>query len=429
MAKEARTLPAVHRLSPDLYYGWFVVAGTFALSFVSVGIGFYGQTVFLDALIHEKGWSKAAVSGASTLFFMTTGVAGVAVGRAVDRWGSRRMLTAGALCMAVALLWLGRIERPGELYLVYALLAVSFAMSAAIPLTGLVNRWFVNQRSRAMSFSQTGVSVGGLVLVPLVTTFIAAHGMRSATALLAVLVLAVALPVIFLIVREDPALHGLTPDGFGPARSRTTRTMAPAAERSWRAREAVGTGAFVLLSASFGAILLCQTGVAVHHLHLLRQHLDTSAAAFGAATIPVGSIFGRLVAGRFADQFDKRHVAAVLFVLQALAIAALSVSSGATALLLASVWFGLTIGAVFMLQGLLVAEIFGLPSYGTVFGVLSMITGIGGGLGPLSVGLLSESMGGYPGALRCLLLVSPLAAIAVLRVHPPHVHGVRRADE
>jgi MFS family permease len=277
-----------------------------------------------------------------------------------------------------------------------------------------------------MSFSQTGVSVGGLVLVPLATTFIAAYGIRPATTFLALLVLAIAWPVNLLLVREDPRLHGLVPENVGPSPSYTARTMAPAAERFWRARDAIRSEAFLLLSASFAAILLCQTGVAVHHLHLLRQHLDTSTAAMGAATIPIGSIVGRLIAGRFADQFDKRHVAAALFVIQAVAIAALSISSHAASLLLASAFFGLTIGAVFMLQGLLVAEIFGLPSYGTVFGVLNMLTGIGAGLGPLAVGLLSESTGGYPGALRGLLLVAPLSAIAVLRVRPPRAIGARR---
>ena len=414
-----RELPAVHRLRPEVYYGWFVVAATFALGFVSVGIGFYGQTVFLDGLIHEKGWSKASVSGGSTLFFMMTGVAGVVVGRAVDRWGSRRMLIAGALCMAAALLWLGRIEHPHELYPVYALLAVSFAMSAAIPLSGLVNRWFVAQRSRAMSFSQTGVSVGGLVLIPLATGYIAAHGIGPATTMLACLLLVVALPVNLFLVRDDPSPYGLSPDIEAPARRRPGRVAEPVAERFWRTRDVVRTRAFLLLSASFAAILLCQTGVAVHHLHLLRGHLDTSAAALGTATLPLGSIVGRLIAGRFADDFDKRYVAAVLFAVQGLAIAALSVAAHPVPLLVASLCFGLTIGAVFMLQGLLVAELFGLPSYGTVFGVLNLITGIGGGLGPLTVALLSESTGGYPGALRGLLLIAPLAAFTVSRVRPP----------
>jgi len=415
MASGARPLPAVHRLRSDLYYGWFVVAGTFVLGFVSVGIGFYGQTVFLDGLIHEKGWSQASVSGASTLFFMFTGVAGVAVGRAIDRWGSRRMLLAGALIMASALLLLGRVRSIWQLYLVYTLLATSFAMSAAIPLSNLVNRWFVARRARAMSFAQTGVSVGGLVLVPVATGMIARYGMRSATVALAALVIVVALPIIFMVVRDDPCEHGLEPDMGGPA-----GVGALPLERRWRAREALRTSTFALVSGSFAAILLCQTGVAVHHLHLLRAHLSTSAAALGAATIPFGSIIGRLIAGRVADHFELRRVAAVLFAFQGLAILALSFAERPLPLLAASACFGLTIGAVFMLQGLLIADLFGSPSYGTVFGIMNLITGIGGGLGPLTVGALAESLGGYSPALRVLLIIAPLAALAVLRVRPPH---------
>jgi MFS family permease len=408
-------LPTIHRLRPDAFYGWFVVAGTFVLSFVSVGIGFYGQTVFLDGLIHEKGWSQASVSGASTLFFMFTGVAGVAVGRAVDRWGSRRMLLAGALTMASALLLLGLVRQIWQLYLVYALLATSFAMSAAIPLSNLVNRWFVARRARAMSFAQTGVSFGGLVLVPVATGMIARYGMRDATLALAALVIVVALPVVVFVILDDPGAHGLQPDGGMRANVGAVPT-----ERRWRATEALRTSTFVLVSGAFAAILLCQTGVAVHHLHLLRAHLSTSAAALGAATIPLGSIIGRLLAGRVADHFEKRKVAAVLFAFQGLAILALSFAERPPGLLTASVCFGLTIGAVFMMQGLLIADLFGAPSYGTVFGVMNLVTGIGGGLGPITLGVLAEFMGGYAPALRVLLFIAPLAALFVLRVRPPH---------
>jgi sugar phosphate permease len=316
--------------------------------------------------------------------------------------------------MASALLLLGRVRQIGQLYLVYALLATSFAMSAAIPLSNLINRWFVAGRARAMSFAQTGVSVGGLVLVPAATGMIARYGMRSATLWLAVLVIVVALPIIFLVVRDDPGAHGLEPDDG----ARTGVGTIPL-ERRWRAGEVLRTRTFALVSGAFAAILLCQTGVAVHHLHLLRAHLSTSAAALGAATIPFGSIIGRLIAGRVADQFEKRRVAAVLFAFQGLAILALSFAERPLPLLSASVCFGLTIGAVFMLQGLLIADLFGSPSYGTVFGIMNLITGIGGGLGPLTVGALAESLGGYAPALRTLLIIAPLAALAVLRVHPP----------
>ena len=88
-------------------------------------------------------------------------------------------------------------------------------------------------------------------------------------------------------------------------------------------------------------------------------------------------------------------------------------------LLLASLLFGLTIGAVFMLQGLLVADMFGIPSYGTVFGALNLITGIGGGLGPLAIGLLADGLGGYAPALRTLLVIAPISAVVVWQMRHP----------
>lgn len=411
-----RPLPSIHRLQPAAFYGWFIVGAGFALSFVSVGIGFYGQTVFLDGLIRENGWSKASVSGASTVYFITTGLVGIGVGRVVDRFGARLPIFVGAFAMAAALLWLGNIETPRELYFVYLLLAASFSMTSAIPQSTLVNKWFVRGRARAMSFSQTGVSVGGLILVPWATTLIAADGIRVATQWLAALVVVVVVPLTLWVLREDPTQHGLEPDGDKRPEEDATR---PTAEAPWTVGEAMRTRSFQLLALSFGSILVCQTGLAVHHLHLLRDHLDTSAAALGAATIPVGSIIGRLIAGRLADRIDTRRVTAGLFATQALSLAALGFATHATGLLMASVVFGLTIGAVFMMQSLLVAELFGMASFGTVLGLLNFLTSVGGGIGPLLVGVVAEQSGGYPTAIRVLFAVGLSAATLILFVRRP----------
>ena len=412
-----RALPRVHHLRADVFYGWFVVAGAFFVSLVSVGVGFYGQTVFLDGLIHEKGWTRESVSAASTLYFLTAGVAGMAVGRMIDRVGTRIPLATGALTMAAGLLWLGRIESPAELYAVYALLATAFSMSAAIPLSTLVSRWFHAQRSKAMSLSQTGVSVGGLILVPLATGLIASQGLRSATVQLAFFVVLLTLPIILFVLRETPGEFGLCPDG------RTEQSpTGPPPPPTIGTREVVLSRSFVLLASAFAGILVCQTGTAVHHLHLLREHLDTSVAALGATTLPIGSIIGRLATGRFADRFDKRSVAAVLFLLQGVALAALSATDDVIGLLSFSLVFGLTVGSVFMMQSLLVAELWGLASFATILGVLSFVASLGGGLGPLLVGVLADRFGGYPAAFRTLALLASLAALVVAFVPRPQLH-------
>ena len=102
---------------------------------------------------------------------------------------------------------------------------------------------------------------------------------------------------------------------------------------------------------------------------------------------------------------------------------ALSFASRPTTLLVASLLFGFTIGAVFMLQSLLVADLFGLASFGTLFGVLNLISSFGGGLGPLTVGMLAENLGGYPGAIRVLGAIAFFAAFIVSRLQPPPALG------
>ena len=419
-APRPRTLPGIHRLNPSIFYGWYIVAGSFLVNCVCIGIGFYGQTVFLDALIQENGWSKSSVSGASTLYFITAGLVGLQVGRVVDRLGPRIPILAGALTTAVALIALGFVDHPAELYAVYALLAAGFAMSSSIPLSSLISHWFTEKRSRAMSWSQTGVSVGGLFFLPLATGLIAREGISGATPWLALSVVGIVPVITYFVLRSDPKDYGLAPDG---AAAPAEAPPAPTTPTAPPARTAMLSSRFLLLAAAFALILICQTGLAVHHLHLLRVHLDMTTATLGIMAIPVGSIVGRLLCGVLADRIDKRWVTAGLFSTQALALAGMGLASETPTLLATSLAFGLTVGAVFMMQSLLVAEFFGLAAFATVFAALNFVTSLGGGIGPILVGLLAERSGSYAFATPVLSAIALLASGLVLLVRPispPH---------
>lgn len=414
LIEAARGTPVLHRKSPGVFYGWYIVASSFLLSFVAVGIGFYGQTIFLNSLIEIRGWHPEQVSGASTFYFITVGVASLGVGRAVDRWGARGPMLAGAFVMAGALMFLAEVQTPLQLYGVYLMLAVSFAMTANMPLAVMVSKWFIARRAFAMSLSQTGVSLGGVILVPAVTLTIISHGFEFTIHLLAVLVLVVFIPLLLWIVRNDPAQLGTGPDD--------NRDYEPSAIDSqvWRTAEVIRTRAFLLIASSYSAILFCQVGASVHLLHMLRQHLTPGIASSGVSAVALGSIFGRLTVGRFADRVDKRRIAQALFIIQASAYVALSQSEQAIFLIGASFCFGLTIGSVFMLRSLMIIELFGIGSFGTVFGISNLVTSVAGGFGPLVVGVLSARIGGYPHAYLTLTAIAVAGALLLAGV-PKHV--------
>jgi MFS family permease len=104
-------LPRLSALAPRMFYGWWVALGGCLISLVCAGIGFYSQGVLLDALCAERGWSRANVAGASGLYFVVSGFAGLAVGRALDRFGARAFIALGALLLAGSLVAIGRSSR------------------------------------------------------------------------------------------------------------------------------------------------------------------------------------------------------------------------------------------------------------------------------------------------------------------------------
>jgi MFS family permease len=416
----SRALPRVHKLFPGVFYGWLVAFGSAVLAFAAVGIGFYGQTVLLDGLVHERGWPLARVALASTLFFVIAGVVGPPIGALIDRFGSRVSILLGLAVMAVALVAIGRAETPGALVPIYALLALGFSMSGAIPSSAIVTRWFVAKRARAMTISQTGVSVGGVILVPFAAMLIERDGVESATTWLAVLLLCLGVPVTVWVLRSGPEAHGLETDGDAQAARGNVMLDPERQYRSWRVAEAVRTPAFRWLALAFGCVLLGQVGILIHGLTFFREQLDTRDAALAFALLPGASVVGRLVVGGFVvDRVDKRRVSIALFCVQATGLFVFGLAEGPLPLVVASVLFGLTIGNIFMMQSLLTSEFFGIPSFGAVFGMLQLVTQVAAGLGPLVVGLLHTALGGYAPTWLLLGGLSAFAAIALTRVRVP----------
>lgn len=399
-----------------------ISAGSSLLSFACVGIGFYGLTVFLDALRVEHAWSRASISGATALYFVIAAVVGTAVGRLVDRFGARGFIVAGALVMGAALLMIGRLEERWQLYAAYVLMSVGYAMCGGVPIAAVVTRWFVSHRARAMTFTHTGVSVGGILLVPLATWLIQERGLEVATRVLAALVVGIAVPVALLVLRFDPRDHGLEPDGGAPPQPRTPGLVPGAQGRHWRPREVLRTRAFWLLALAFAAILFCQQAMLIHQLAFLRERMDASTAALAVSTVAFGSAAARLVVGGiFADRVDKRRLGVALFLVQALALLGFTVAPSTPALFAAALVFGFTIGNIFLLQALLVGEIYGRVSFGTAYGMLQLVTQVVGSFGPLALGVLYDALGGYATGVRILAGTAVFAALVLSRVGAPRV--------
>jgi sugar phosphate permease len=417
--------PPAHRFLPGrVFYGWYIAFGCLLMQFVTVGVGYYGLQVFLRPLRDEHGWSASVVSAASAMFFAIAGISSFFVGRYIDRYGPIPFMYAGIALISTGTFGLGFVEHKWQLFACYSVMAVAFGGGGGVAVSSLLTKWFIGQRAKALSISSTGVSLGGAVLVPLGTALIASGGLRRGAPILGILVAAIALPVLWSSIAATPESMGLHPDGVDEATASTRkRESAVGQYKVWSRAEAARTIPFWAILIGFALALAAQTGVLIHQLAFLQgdgQLGSKSAAAFAVTATTSGSIVARLIVGTFADRANKVHLAVGFVALQALTALSYTYLHSRIGLYLAATVFGVTVGNVYMLQALVTSEVFGLVSYGTIYGMVSLAGSMGSAGGLLFTGwAVDHSNGNYTMPFRVLAAINFLAAVLVSFARKP----------
>ena len=118
------------------------------------GIGFYGHGVILDPLRTLHGWSKATISSAITLYFLTAGIMGMIIGRQIDRYGPKWVLIIGSVVIGAGFVLLSRISTVWQLYLVYFMMALGFSCTSLVPVNTLDYQLVHSQTRLCDEFNQ-----------------------------------------------------------------------------------------------------------------------------------------------------------------------------------------------------------------------------------------------------------------------------------
>jgi sugar phosphate permease len=139
-----------------------------------------------------------------------------------------------------------------------------------------VNQWFIRRKGLAMSITSVGNSMGGFVIVPGVALIVLNLGWRTGAVISGLVIIAVVVPL-SLVIRRSPEGMGLLSDGdqaplvasqslAGMKPVRLERQLAAA---DFKAKEALRTWAFWLLTLAMDLRSAAITGVFVHLVPLI----------------------------------------------------------------------------------------------------------------------------------------------------------------
>lgn len=410
---------------PGLFYGWWIVVAGTAILFVSSGIGFYGHGVILDPLRNEHGWSKATISSAITLYFLATGFFGMLIGRMIDKYGPKWFLVIGSLVIGSGFVFLSLIRATWQLYAIYLFMSLGFGCTSLVPVNTLITNWFIRKRGFAMSLTNTGLSLGGIVLVPFASYAISHWGLQVALPVLGTIFWMVIIPTALFFIKQRPSDVNQFPDGKPSADPEPNISDSflniETQMRIWTRRQAVRTVAFWAIVVAFLMALGGQIAFLVHQVSFLSRYLGIAGAATAVSITAGASIVGRLFLGTFVDRCDKRYVTMVCFLIQGVAVISLAYYNHVVVLYLGTFAFGLTMGSIIMMQSLITGECFGLMSFATVSGIAGLFTMSGAAFGPMLAGYIYDVTDSYRMAFTIFAALSMIAIIVIYFARPPQL--------
>src|SRR5436190_17069960 len=399
-------------MSPRYFYGWTVVGATFVMAMFSFGLGFYGLTVYLASLQRLHGWSASTVSAPVTVYYVAGALLTAATSGLYERLGPRAVVIGGSIAMVSGVAALGIVARPWQLYPVFLVMSVGWGAMSGAAINVILAPWWQRRRGLAVSIAFNGATLGGVLVAPVLVGLIDALGFTRALAVAAVVSL-MALLVTAALMRRDPRELGLGPDG-GTAPVVHAEDPA-AAKASQRGRgEALRTWRFWSVSAPFALGLAAQVGVLTHLVALVSPAVGAGGTARAVGTTTAAALIGRLLTGVVVDRLNRRAVASATLVIQILGLAVLTWLPSATAVYVGCALFGLGVGNLTTLPGLILAVEWPRERFSALVGLAVGINQLTFAFGPSLVGVLRDRVGGDALALGACATLQALAAAMIL---------------
>jgi MFS family permease len=393
--------------------GWKVlVAALLGVAFGASPLPFNTIGFFIDPLQQECGWTRTEISFGITIYGVLGALLAPAFGWLADRYGVRKVAL-GSLSI-FGLIFASFSVIPCDLlwfYVLWTMIGLFGIGSTPISWSRAINLWFFRQRGLALGLTLVGTSVSAMLLPFITTQLIAQVGWRGSFALLALLPLAVALPLGLLWFRE-PHDHERPPEvaavGAAELPGRTVG-MAMRERRFW------------ILWISIALVSIAYAGALVHLPSMLAaREFDRASAATVMSVFGLAIFAGRIVTGLLLDRFWAPLVTLPILCLPALSCwvlvgdAPLSLPLAVAAAFL----MGFASGAETDLIAYLAGRYFGMRSYGQIYGVLYMAFGLSAAISASLYGWVRDTTGSYDPMLLAAAGMFVAGAVLLLFLGP-----------
>ena len=403
-----------------VYYGWVVLFMAAAAMVGTLPGRTQGLGLITEPLLADLGIGRVDYAQLN-LWATLIGAAGaIGVGRFIDRFGSRVVLTLVAITLGVTVVVMSRVATFRELAVAVTLTRALGQSALSVVSIAMVGQWFVRRIDMAMAIYSVVLSVGFMIAFPVVGLLVQSRGWRTAWFTVGAAILAGLAPLAWLLVRRPNAEPGLELERLKPEPELEPELEPEPIADGSTLSEALRTTAFWIFALGAALYGLVASGIGLFNESILHER------GFGPdvyyQTLVVTAMTG--LAGNFIGGWLARFIslnrlmALSLFVLAAGLLALPHVSTLAMAMAWA-VMMGLGGGLVMVLFFSVWPRVYGRRHLGRIQGVAQAMTVLASAVGPLLLALCVEMTGSYAAMFYILAGTVSVCAAAAAVVRPP----------
>lgn len=185
---------------------WVIVLSSMAVMMV-ISIYQYSWSLYAYAISNDLRWTLTTVSLAFTIYVYASTFIQPFSGFLADNYGSRKLAFFSAVLVALGFIMSSYVSSPLELYITYGLGSLGVGTLYGIA-TGTAVKWFPNRRGLATGFVTFGFGAGASLFNLPIQEFIAANGFRDAFTYVGVFMLAVLIPLSYMMIYPKDVTSG-----------------------------------------------------------------------------------------------------------------------------------------------------------------------------------------------------------------------------
>ena len=393
--------------SKQLHYGWIILSLCFLSVFIALGFGSAPNSLYLAAITENMEFSRSLFSISDSCRYIATAVVNLFFGKMVAKYGPRKLLAAGFICLTLYCTINSFATHLWHFYLGSTMLGIGLSWTTTSVVGVLIEDWFSDSKGTIMGVVLASNGLGGALATQLVSKCIYSrpNGWRSGYLVCAIIMAAAGI-LIVLLIRNKPNQRGSEPLSLGSGKANTQRGS------DW-----IGIDSHVACNRLyFYVCLVCVflTGVviisvgSISTVHLLDKGIDTATVVNAASLGCLYLMLSKTTTGFIFDRFGLRltNLLCQLCTLGGIVLLYFADSS-LEVNILQFVWaFGLPLHTIML--PLIAKECFGQKSYAFLMGLVVSINTLGYSISPPLMNWIFDLTGSYQTGLTimfCLMVV------------------------